>query len=498
MNRLRTLALGTGLAALLAASPALAASVSFTIVTTNDMDRFEEVDGRGGFARLAAVVNAARAEGPVLFLHAGDAISPSLLSGIDRGEHMIAFLNALQPDAFVPGNHEFDFGPEVADMRFGEAEFDIVSSNVTGPDGVGPAGTMPWKIIDIDGVAIGIYGLTTEDTVAISSPGTYMIAPAVEAGVAARAELDAAGADLVVGLVHIPIDADFALLAAGGGDILVSGHDHSLLTYWDGTRVLTESASQADYVILIHVTVETDDTTGAVTGWTPSFQIVDTATVTPDPTIQAMIDYYLSELDAELNVDIGTTSTVLDSRRAIVRGQEAAIGNLIADALRRALDADVAIVNGGGIRADRVYEAGTTLTRRDILAELPFGNRGALVEITGADLLAALENGFSQIEAGAGRFPQVSGLIVEVNRSAAPGSRVTSVTVGGTPLDVNALYRVATNDFMVGGGDGYTSLGAGRLLIDSAAAQLLASIVIDHVTDEETVAPAVEGRIVLR
>ena len=107
---------------------------------------------------------------------------------------------------------------------------------------------------------------------------------------------------------------------------------------------------------------------------------------------------YIDKLDAELKVEIGTTETPLDSRRATVRGQETAIGNLIADAMREAVDADIAITNGGGIRADKEYPAGTMLTRGDILAELPFGNVTVKLELTGEQILAALENGFSQVE----------------------------------------------------------------------------------------------------
>ena len=113
----------------------------------------------------------------------------------------------------------------------------------------------------------------------------------------------------------------------------------------------------------------------ATVKWWPSFRIVDTATVTPDPDIAAVVKSYQDKLDAELKIAIGTTETPLDSRRATVRTEEAAIGNLIADAMRQAVGADVAITNGGGIRADREYPAGTKLTRGDIFAELPFGNQ---------------------------------------------------------------------------------------------------------------------------
>jgi 5'-nucleotidase/UDP-sugar diphosphatase len=175
-----------------------------------------------------------------------------------------------------------------------------------------------------------------------------------------------------------------------------------------------------------------------------------------------------------------------------VRAQEAAIGNLIADAMRAAVDADVAITNGGGIRGNKTYPAGTELKRRDILAELPFGNKTAKLELTGADIVEALEHGFSKVEEGAGRFPQVSGMTVAVDLTKPAGARVQSVKVGDVNLDPSATYTVATNDFMARGGDGYAAFVGARNLIDPAAAQLMASQVIDHVAAAGTVSPAVE------
>ena len=132
----RSLRALTFAAALALAAPALAETVTLTFVQTNDIDRMEELDGRGGFARVAAVVKAERAKGgPTFFVHSGDTLSPSLLSGIDHGVHIIDILNHMGVDAMVPGNHEFDFGPEVFRARIAEATFPIVSSNILEADG---------------------------------------------------------------------------------------------------------------------------------------------------------------------------------------------------------------------------------------------------------------------------------------------------------------------------------------------------------------------------
>ena len=192
---------------------------------------------------------------------------------------------------------------------------------------------------------------------------------------------------------------------------------------------------------------------------------------------------------------VGTTTTALDSRKASVRTGETAIGNLIADAAREATGAVVAITNGGGIRGNKEYPAGTRLTRKDIFTELPFGNKTVKLEVTGETIWAALENGFSEIENGAGRFPQVSGLVVEADFTRPKGSRVLSVSVGGKPLDRALSYTLATNDYMQGGGDGYAMFKTAKVLVDALNAKLLATDVMDYIAAKKDVAPAIEGRI---
>jgi 2',3'-cyclic-nucleotide 2'-phosphodiesterase (5'-nucleotidase family) len=209
----------------------------------------------------------------------------------------------------------------------------------------------------------------------------------------------------------------------------------------------------------------------------------------------AKVQSYLDQLSKELDIAVGKSITPLDSRRASVRGAETAIGNLIADAIRQGVKADVAITNGGGIRGDTTYDAGKTLTRRDIQSELPFGNRTVKLQVTGAQLLAALEHGVSKVEEGAGRFPSTSGLTMAWSRSAPPGERVKSVSVNGRPLDTAAVYTVATNDFLAKGGDGYTVFNDAKVLVDAAAAKYMATMVMDFVAAAGEVAPKVEGRV---
>jgi 2',3'-cyclic-nucleotide 2'-phosphodiesterase (5'-nucleotidase family) len=165
--------------------------------------------------------------------------------------------------------------------------------------------------------------------------------------------------------------------------------------------------------------------------------------------------------------------------------------------MRAAGHADAALMNGGGIRAGKVYPAGSTIARRDILAELPFNNRVVSVEISGRDLKRALENGLAQLPASGGRFPQVSGITVEADTRRPPGERITSMTVGGAPLDENRQYKVVTNDFIARGGDGYTTLLDARRILADEDSPLLANQIMDYLKGLGTVRVRVEGRIKL-
>jgi 2',3'-cyclic-nucleotide 2'-phosphodiesterase (5'-nucleotidase family) len=153
------------------------------------------------------------------------------------------------------------------------------------------------------------------------------------------------------------------------------------------------------------------------------------------------------------------------------------------------------MTNGGGIRGNRMYEAGATLSRKDILSELPFGNVTVVMSLSGADLWAALENAVGRVEDKAGRFAQISGMAFVYDPAKPKGSRVVSVTVGGNPLDRTVSYTIATNDYIARGGDGYGVLKQGKLVVDAAGATLMASQVMDYISSLGAIAPVVEGRI---
>jgi 5'-nucleotidase / UDP-sugar diphosphatase len=479
-------------------TPAIAETVRITLLGIGDIYNFAEEDGRGGFARLNAVARAERAANPnTLYVFDGDMLSPSILSGFDKGQNTIDLTNLVPFDLAVPGNHEFDFGPQNFFEKVKASKYPWAAVNITNADGSAPEGLGGVTVKDVAGVKVALIPVGQDTSPTVSSTGDLKFLPTVDTGVAAAEQARTDGADIVVGVVQTDMANDRALIASGAFDVILSGDDHSYGTSYDGRTAYVETSIDGRFLSPLDLTVEIGaDKDGKRTiDWVPMFRFIDTASITPDPESQVLVDQFQSKLDAELNVEIGTTEVPLDSRRNVVRGEESAMGNLIADAIRAATGADVALMNGGGIRADRTYDAGTVLTRKDVLTELPFGNKTVLTELPGNQILAALENGVSQIEKGSGRFAQVSGMTFVYDPTAPAGSRVSEVMVGGAPLDPDKVYKLATNDFILGGGDGFAALGGGKVIIDGGNGNLMANDVIDYVAKAGKVTVGVEGRI---
>ncbi len=475
-------------------------TVKITLLGVGDVYKYSGSKTRGGLARLNAVAKAERAANPnFLYLFDGDLISPSLMSGLDKGENMIALTNLVPFDMAVPGNHEFDFGPEVFAQRVKQSKYPWAAINITTADGKAVDGLGGVMTKDLGGVKIALVPVAQDTSPEVATTGTLKFQSSPETAIAAAKEARKNGADLVVGVVQTPRSQDAQLFSSKAFDVILSGDDHELAMEYDGITAYIETSIDANYLVPmdLNVTIETKDNKRSVK-WEPSFRFIDTATVEPDAETVKASAVYDAMLDKELNVVIGKTVGPLDSRRNMVRKQETAMGNLIADALCKAVGADVTIINGGGIRADREYAAGSDITRKDVLSELPFGNTTVLVEVSGKQIQDALENGFSKFEDGAGRFPQVSGLKVEADVSKPPGSRVTSVMVGDKPLDLAATYKLATNDYMLGGGDGYTAFAGGKIIINGGNGKLMANDVMYYIRTAGSVDAKVEGRITIK
>ncbi|MCF6271574.1 MAG: bifunctional metallophosphatase/5'-nucleotidase [Rhodobacteraceae bacterium] len=491
-----TMALGATALSTLLMTSAMAQTVNITILGIGDIYNFAEEDGRGGVARLNAVARDERANNPnMIYVFDGDMLSPSILSGFDKGQNMIDLTNIVPFDIAVPGNHEFDFGVENFMEKMADSAYPWAAINITNADGSPVEGLGGTMMKEFEGVKVALIPVAQDTTPEVTSSGDLVFSGTVETGIAAANAAREEGADIVIGVVQTDQSNDRLLVSSGAFDVILSGDDHSYATSYDGRTAYIETSIDGRFLSPIDIAVTIGEKRGErnIT-WVPNFRFIDTANVTPDPETMVLVDAFQAQLDESLNVEIGATAGALDSRRNVVRGEESAMGNMIADALRWATDADIALANGGGIRADRTYEAGTMLTRRDILTELPFGNVTVVTELPGSQILAALENGVSRVEDGSGRFPQVSGMSYVYDPTAPAGSRIAQVMVGDAELDINKVYKLATNDYVLSGGDGYSALGGGNVLINAGNGNLMANDVINYIIEKGATA-TVEGRI---
>lgn len=490
-------------AALAATAPVAKAQTppaSFTLLLVNDIYKMSDDKGKGGFARAAGIAKAERARGvPLLFCHAGDCYSPSLMSGFDQGAHIVAMQSKMGIDVFVPGNHEFDFGKENYLKLTAAQTYPTFAANLRDAAGNPLPGHKDSQIFELGGIKVGVIGTTFDPTPQLSNPGDLKFSSTMEALRREARKLKSEGADILVAVVHADRAMDYEIVRSRVVDIVLTGHDHDLAIAYDGKVVMVESNEEGNYVTAIDIAAKaTGEGANRKVEWTPTFRVNDSRAATPDPEVAAIVKGYETELSKELDIEIATLGAPLDSRTGVIRTQETAIGNLIADAIRAATGAQLAITNAGGIRANKQYPAGHKLTRRDVLSELPFGNATSMVEITGKDVKDAIENGLRDAPQGSGRFPVVSGLTFEADLKQPQGSRVTSVKVDGKEIDPAGKYTVATNNFMLTGGDGYTALGRGKTLIGMTDGKLMANEVMVYIRRLGTVEAKVEGRAVLK
>ncbi len=481
-------------------APVAAETIKLTFLGSGDVYNFANGKPRGGMAKLNAVARAERAANPnTIYVMTGDMLSPSLMSGFDKGANMIALSNIVPFDLAVPGNHEYDAKVENFTAQAKASNFPWGAINIKTADGKQPEGLIGVMLVDVKGVKVALIPVALDETPIESSSGDLVFGKTTVTAIAAAKQARKDGADLVVGVIHAAHTDDQTMVASKAFDIILSGHDHDLVAAYNGITAYVETSTEANFLVPIDVTANLEVKDGKRNfSWSPAFRFIDTATVQPDPETMKLVDQYAAELSKDLDVVVGKLEGPMDSRRNVVRGQESALGNLVADAMRVQSGADIAITNGGGIRGDKQYAAGTDFTRRDVLTELPFGNTTVTTELDGKAILAALENGFSQMADGAGRFPQVSGLVVIVDKSKPAMSRVISVMANGKPLDLAAKYKLATNDYMLSGGDGYTALAGGKVLVSAAGGKLMANDVMAYIKAKGGVAAKLEGRIEIK
>lgn len=492
----------TLLLALLLAGAALAQDADTRELTllhdTHFHGTFGDADG-ASIARYAALVQELRGDGEnALFLGNGDDLAPSLLASVHQGAHMVEALNMMGLDYDTLGNHEFDYGADNLLEQVRASDFGWVSANIvdgrTGDVFGAEAGVRRYAIHEAaNGLRIGITGFAPPDTPEVTSLGEH--AEMVDLEQAARevvSALQGEDVDLIVGLSHLcTTQAEDLAATVDGFDVLVGDHCSAVLEepVEVNDTIVSRVGDEFDYLGELTLQVGRD----GVDAYDFTLHEV-TAELEPHAEIAARTHALERELDEALSEVVGETTVPLDARRDAVRGEETNIGNFIADVMRERTDADIALQNGGSIRADQIYEPGD-LTLRNVVETLPFENYVVVIEVDGATVREALELSVSTVEEGHGRFLQVSGLTFAFDPDAPVGERVQDVTVGGEPLDPGASYELATNSFMAEGGDGYEMLVGTPYLLDENDGELHSAMIEAAIRQRSPIAPETEGRI---
>lgn len=473
--------------------------VRVTLLQLNDVYQISAIDKgtRGGLARVATLRKKVMEESPnTLFLLGGDTIAPSVASNIFKGQQMIAVWNMIGLDFSVLGNHEFDFGPEVLRERIKESRFTWLGTNVIDKRSGKPFADMPPFVIrEIGGVKIGFFGLLTPDTAQFSSTGpdiTFL--DPCETAKKIVPQMKAKGAQVIVAITHLAMREDKQVARCASPDVIIGGHEHEMLESLAGHTPIFKWGADARDLGRIDLNIKLPTGELESIDWT---SIPVTSEVKDEPVAAALIEDYEKKVSADVDKPIGSTKVSLDARGEMNRSRETNLGSYIADAYRKAVGADVALFNGGSIRAGKIFSPGQ-LTKRDVMAILPYENPIVKIEVTGATLRAALEHGVSRSaeEKEPGRFPQVSGVRFEFDARRAPGSRITSMTVNNQPLDDRKTYTLATNTFLVlKGGDGYTMFGGAKFIVNPENGPVEPVVLMEAIKADGEIEPKVDGRI---
>lgn len=472
----------------------------------------------GGIARVKAKIDERRAAlskdgGNVIVLNAGDEFQGSLFYTTYKGDDTAEFMNGIGYDVMALGNHEFDDGVDTLAKFLGKVKFPVISANTIAADGSPIAGKYkPYVIKEIGGQKIGIVSAITTDTADISTPGpTVKFADEIETLKKQVEALKAEGVNKIIALNHDGYVKDKQIAASVAGiSVIVGGHSHTLLSNTDPQALgpyptlvkgpsgrdvpIVQAKSYSKYLGELKVTFDDDGNVVRSEG----APILLDSSVIPDPAYLARVKELAKPIEALKAQKVAESSGVIEAAREVCRVVECSMGNLVADAMLDRVKGQgmtIAIINGGGLRAS--IDAGD-VTMGEVLTVLPFQNTLSTFQLKGADVVAALENGVSQIDQGAGRFAQVSGLKYAFDVSKPVGQRVSAVEVrdgsSWKPIDTAATYGVVSNNYMRAGGDGYKIFAANAQNAYDYGPGLEA-VVSDYLAKNTPYKPYTDGRI---
>ena len=484
------------------------------ILYTNDVHC--AVDDAIGYAGLAAYKKQLEAEGNhVLLVDVGDAVQGAPIGTVSKGSIIIDIMNEIGYDVATIGNHEFDYGMPRFFELVEQAKFPYVSANFTDLK-TGKQVLEPYTMLEVDGLQFAFVGITTPKTLTSSTPayfqdetgefvyGFLQDAKGEKVYAAVQSAVDAAraaGADYVIGLAHLGVTMDASpwtssevILNTSGIDVVLDGHSHSALESEriknkDGVwTLLSSTGTKLESIGMLLLTKSGNMTTGLISDYAEKDADVDGFIKSAQAEFEEMLGAVVAKTDVDLTINEPGTDV------RIVRNAETNLGDLCADAYRAIGGADIAIVNGGGVRAS--IPAGD-ITLGQIISVHPFGNSLCVIEATGQEILDALEMSVRVMPEENGGFLQVSGLSFEINVKT-PSSvtldenglfvsvdgdrRVQNVMVGDQPIDPAKTYTLACHDYLIkNAGDGYTMFQDNTLLQD--AIMLDNQVLINYISD---------------
>jgi len=453
-------------------------------------------DKNNSYSKLASLLKKERKDNPnTLFLFGGDSLGPSSMSSLDKGVHIIDILNTLEPDAVSVNKRELVFSPDELSLRSFEAAFPFVASNIydqltqNNIDGIYSS-----LLINKANIKIGIISVLNPNV--IEEYGLKRISILdIEKSIRKQAKiLRHKKAHYIILMPSNLFTITQKLLDEGIIDLSLDKNDHFNLEKKqskanDKRNVLI---TEKGIVASINISFNTDHTKVL----TFESKLIKFNTFHEDKEVEEQIVQYKKRIDFLFQEKIGTFTNKINTNREVIRAKESIFGNLLADALKDYTGAQIALINGGAIRGESVYEKKHLISRKDIVNELPFRNKVKLIEVSGIQLLKALENGFSLVEKLKGRFPHLSGMKVLYNKNLEVGHRVVSVFIHGSKLRKTKKYTLATSDYLASGGDGYEILSNSKELSYLKSKQrLISNILIDYIIKIRTIKIKLESRV---
>ncbi|MGL5656358.1 MAG: bifunctional metallophosphatase/5'-nucleotidase [Fusobacteriaceae bacterium] len=483
------------------------------IVHTNDVhSRALEGKKEMGYAKIDTVINNLKKDPnnkEVMFLDAGDTFHGTPFATLERGESIVKILDKMNLKAMTLGNHDYNYGQERAKEIQSEAKFNILASNVVYKNG--EQFTKKYIIEEISGVKVGIFGLSTPETLYKTNPnnvkGLIFKDPILTAKEVVK-ELKAQDVKFIIVLAHLGLDESTkeewrstgVAKNVDGIDLIIDGHSHTELK----DRILINDTSivqTGNYGMNVGIVKvdfdklkESGKKSDAIITELLSKKALDSTMDNNKKTETTDIEKYIQDIKTEQNKItskiIGKTPVKLQGDRELVRSTQTNLSNLVADSLVWKTNADMSMTNGGGIRAS--IEEGN-ITVGDVVNVLPFGNYAVTKELTGAQIKASLEEGFKDAPNAAGSYAQIGGITLNLDLTKPKGQRVSNIKFkNGKKFQMDKKYVVATNDFMAAGGDDYSEFKNGREIANYSG---MDEILIQYISSISKISGAPDDRV---